>query len=339
MVSALWSGFESFLKMSDNLLRAALFFVVILIGLTAYPRDVRAANVNCAWSASGLDFGNISSTNSAATTVGTISYSCTNAGKATSYELFCLGLNATNPTNPHPFENSTGTPLNFGLYQDPKQSQSWGANAFTGGDPEYLLNLTIGGGQSLSGSVTVYGVVYAGQTPLLPGSYSYSFSAKSAYANQSESTSEPPTKCGSLGLTGSFPFIVFARVAADCSVDASLLDFGSEGNLDHRVYGKASLVVVCTAELPYSIALNYPLYGDKPGPLTRQMTNGKESVLYGTYQDGGFSKPWGQTDGDDTVTGVGTGTRQVYTVFGMVEPQITPSPATYSDTIVVSLTY
>lgn len=114
-------------------------------------------------------------------------------------------------------------------------------------------------------------------------------------------------------------------MAADCGVDASLLDFGSEGILDHRVVGNASLVVTYTAELPYSIALNYPLYGDKPEPLTRQMTNGKESVVYDTYLDGGFSKPWGQTEGDDTVTGVGMGTRQVYTVFGMVEPQITPA--------------
>ena len=325
--------------MIRNVLRAAFFWFVVLFGLTALSGSVQAANVSCAWSASGLDFGNVSSTNSAATTVGTITYSCTNAGKATSYELFCLGLNATNPANPHPFENSTGTPLNFGMYQDAKQSQSWGANAFTGGDPEYLLSLAIAGGQTVSGSVSIYGVIYPGQTPLLPGAYSYMFDAKSAYANQSESRIEPPTKCGSLGLTGSFPFTAFARVTADCSVDASLLDFGSEGTLDHRVYGKASLVVICTAELPYAIALNYPLYGDKPGPLTRQMTSGKESVIYGTYQDGGFSKPWGQTDGDDTVTGVGTGTRQIYTVFGMVEPQTTPSPATYSDTVIVSLTY
>jgi spore coat protein U-like protein len=39
------------------------------------------------------------------------------------------------------------------------------------------------------------------------------------------------------------------------------------------------------------------------------------------------------------LTGTGTGLAQSPTVYGRIAPQATPSPGTYNDTIVVTLTY
>ena len=43
--------------------------------------------------------------------------------------------------------------------------------------------------------------------------------------------------------------------------------------------------------------------------------------------------------GTNTLAGTGTGLAQSATVYGRIPPQATPSPGTYNDTIVVTLTY
>ncbi|EEF26199.1 conserved hypothetical protein [Ricinus communis] len=40
-----------------------------------------------------------------------------------------------------------------------------------------------------------------------------------------------------------------------------------------------------------------------------------------------------------TVAGTGTGNAQLLTIYGRVPPQTTPSSGTYTDTVVVTLTY
>ncbi len=47
----------------------------------------------------------------------------------------------------------------------------------------------------------------------------------------------------------------------------------------------------------------------------------------------------GNTVGTNTVSGTGSGAAQNFTVFGRVPSQTTPPPATYSDTIVTTVTY
>ena len=48
---------------------------------------------------------------------------------------------------------------------------------------------------------------------------------------------------------------------------------------------------------------------------------------------------WGNTVGTDTQAATGTGAAQTYTIYGRIPPQTTPAPATYSDTITVTVTY
>lgn len=63
-------------------------------------------------------------------------------------------------------------------------------------------------------------------------------------------------------------------------------------------------------------------------------------MTYGLYKDAARSQPWGDaTTPGSTVAGAGNGLVQQLTVYGRVPPQTTPSPGTYTDTVVVTLTY
>jgi spore coat protein U-like protein len=62
-------------------------------------------------------------------------------------------------------------------------------------------------------------------------------------------------------------------------------------------------------------------------------------VIYGLYRDSARSLPWGSTVGTNTSSGTGTGSTQTQTVYGRVATQTTPSPGTYSDSVVVTVGY
>lgn len=86
----------------------------------------------------------------------------------------------------------------------------------------------------------------------------------------------------------------------------------------------------------------YRLYGRSEQRHERHVANqpAGAAVVYGLYKDAGRSQPWGDgaTPGS-TVAGTGTGAAKGYTVYGRVPPQTTPTPGTYSDTVVVTVTY
>jgi spore coat protein U-like protein len=69
------------------------------------------------------------------------------------------------------------------------------------------------------------------------------------------------------------------------------------------------------------------------------MTNGANTITYGLYQNAARTIAWGGTIGTNTVAGTGTGLAQLTTVYGRVPGQATPSPGTYTDTIIVTVTY
>ena len=68
--------------------------------------------------------------------------------------------------------------------------------------------------------------------------------------------------------------------------------------------------------------------------------SGANSVTYGLYKDAARSTGWGSSIvSGETVSGTGTGSAQALTVYGRVPPQSTPPPGTYSDVVVVTVTY
>ena len=96
--------------------------------------------------------------------------------------------------------------------------------------------------------------------------------------------------------------------------------------------------VVCTRDAAYTVALNGGVSGASD-PTQRKMTKASEFILYGLYRDGARTLPWGDAQGINTAAGTGSGSTQNHTVYGRVPAQATPSPGTYTDTIVVTVTY
>lgn len=147
-----------------------------------------------------------------------------------------------------------------------------------------------------------------------------------------------PTKA-TFAATTTTTFTSQITIQATCTIiSATNLDFGTQGVLSANVDQSSTLQVQCTDTTPYDIGLNAGT-GTGATVATRKMTSGGATVNYSLYTDAGRTTVWGDTIGTDTVAATGNGASQSYTVFGRVPPQTTPAPATYVDTITVTVTY
>lgn len=134
-------------------------------------------------------------------------------------------------------------------------------------------------------------------------------------------------------------FTVQITIVASCNISsASTLNFGNQGVLSANIDQTSTIQVDCTNTTPYSIGLNAGT-GVGATVAARKMTSGGNTIAYSLYTDVARSTVWGNTIGVDVVSATGNGSAQSYTVYGRVPPQATPAPATYSDTITVTVTY
>ena len=144
------------------------------------------------------------------------------------------------------------------------------------------------------------------------------------------------SEAGVSTATGSFN--VQVAIAATCVVtSATTLDFGTQGVLSANIDQTSTITITCTNTTPYNIGLDKGLNGSSV--TTRQMKAGSELVNYSLFSDAGRTVNWGNTVGTDTVAATGNGSAQPFTVYGRISPQTTPAPATYTDTITVTVTY
>jgi spore coat protein U-like protein len=137
--------------------------------------------------------------------------------------------------------------------------------------------------------------------------------------------------------TGTFTSTI--TLQASCQVvSTNTLNFGTQNILTANVDVQADFSVQCTNTTPYNIGLNA---GSTAGGTiaTRLMTSGAATVQYRMYSDASRTVNWGNTPGTDTVSGTGNGSAQPLTVYGRVPVQATPAPATYNDTVTVTINY
>ncbi len=137
--------------------------------------------------------------------------------------------------------------------------------------------------------------------------------------------------------TGTFTATI--TIQASCQViSTNTLSFGTQGILTANTDALATFAVQCTNTTPYNVGLNA---GSTAGGTvtTRLMTSGSATVSYKMYSDASRTTNWGNTVGTDTVSGTGNGAQQTLTVYGRVPVQTTPAPATYNDTVTVTVTY
>jgi spore coat protein U-like protein len=139
--------------------------------------------------------------------------------------------------------------------------------------------------------------------------------------------------------TATTTFTVQMTILANCAIDsAATLNFGSQGVLSANIDQTSTIQVTCTNTTPYNIGLSAGT-GAGATVATRKMTSGGNTINYSLYRDAARTQVWGTTIGTDTVAATGSGAGQTHTVYGRVPPQGTPAPATYTDTITVTVTY
>ncbi len=225
-----------------------------------------------------------------------------------------------------------GNYLRYEIYSDSSRTARWGS-----WETGYAsAGVTINVPYNSSSSATTYGRVLGAQQTAVPGSYSdtYTNIIIDRYRYNPGST---------LCLTGTATlaasFTITATVISSCTIGASPLNFGSSGVLTTNRDASTTLSVQCSNTLPYTVALDGGTAPVAADPTQRKMKLSARTITYGLYRDSARSLPWGSTTGSTTVSGMGTGLSQNLTVYGRVPAQATPSPGTYSDTIVATVTY
>ncbi len=290
---------------------------------------------SCSFSISSVTFGNVNILGGAAVDVtATLSISCTSLPFANVRICPNIGDGSGGATAGERRMVSGTNILRYQLYQDSARSVVWGSYFWAFSSRPPTINLPMNGAGTGSTSVPIFARVFANQQTVPPGSYLSTFSGAHTdfrYANT------VLLGCDVAYLTNARPtFTVSANVLKNCLVTATDIDFGSRGVLTSNVNATGQLGVRCTAGTPYTVGLNNGLSGSSP--TARRMTKGTEFVTYGLYRDTARTQPWGNVAGS-MPSGTGTGLVQNLTVFGRVPPQSTPSPGTYSDTVVVTVTY
>lgn len=139
--------------------------------------------------------------------------------------------------------------------------------------------------------------------------------------------------------TATTSFQVQLTIQAQCLINsASTLSFGTQGVLSGNVDQTSTIQIQCTDTTPYTIGLDAGT-GAGATVATRKLTGGGSTINYSLYTNSGRTSVWGTTIGSNTVASTGTGAAQSFTVYGRIPAQTTPAPATYTDTITVTVTY
>lgn len=252
--------------------------------------------------------------------------------------------------------NASGDPMSFQLFTNAAYTNIWGLTPGTTPGPlvvdlNYSVPLLTGGSGAVT--VTIYGRIPAGQT-LAAGNYSTNFSGADvrlqyAFNEVLLGTATAPAACtttagvaGNKTATGGFPFTVTATVLPQCSAYVTTdMDFGSNaGAITSNIDRTSTIGLTCLNRTAYNIALDNGLYANGTVRRMRHTTNNAYFIPYELYRESTRTQRWGSTANVDRVTGTGTGSAQVLTVYGRAPPTSGPVAAgSYSDQIKVTITY
>ncbi len=294
---------------------------------------------SCSFGMSDMNFGFVNLTGgSAVDSTATLNITCSNPLLTLGLSIrICPNINAGSGGQSGGIRRMLqgSNVLNYQLYQNSGRTTSWGslAQPALGSPPPIDLALPLLVNNT---SRTVYGRIAANQASAARGPYLSSFAgAETSFTYTSYLLLAPSCSTVTQNPT-QVPFNVTAVVEPTCLVTAQPINFGNHGVLSTAVDATGAISLTCTANLAYSVALNGGLSNSPPA--SRQMVLGGASITYGLYRDTGRTNVWGSAAGQ-IVTGTGTGSPQTLTVYGRVPPQNTPAPGTYSDTVVVTVSY
>jgi spore coat protein U-like protein len=284
----------------------------------------------CSVSMGNMVFGNINTLPGAAVDI-TATMTITCSGGTGSGQRICISIGAGSASDATSRKMTSGAnSARYDLYSDSARTNEWGS--WETGFDSAGVQLDVNKGSTTN--VTVYGRFFAAQQTVPAGSYAATFTANPfiRYANRGSAP------CPTGGLTASTSFSATATVLSSCNVNATTVNFGTAGILSGNTDAKGTLSIQCSPSLPYTVSLDGGTSG-ATDPTQRKMSFSGADVIYGLYRDSARTLPWGSTVGTNTSAGTGTGSTQTQTVYGRVATQTTPSPGTYSDSVVVTVGY
>ncbi len=297
----------------------------------------------CSWSVDNVAFGVADVLGGGAVDVtSTVNIDCS-GGLASLVVRACpnIGAGSGGATSSTRHMSNGSNLLNYQLYQDAARTTVWGSSLWGFADPPPTLTVPLGLLGSGSLTTTLYARLPGGQSTAPALSYLSSFSGVNARLNWTFCLLVICPACSS-SMEGSSDttFTVSATVASNCLVSATTLDFGSTGVLNANVDSTNTISVTCTNGTPWNASLSA---GSGVGGTValRKMTGpGGATIDYTIYRNAGRTEVWGDgTSGTFTLSGTGTGLAQAQTGYGRVPAQSTPAAATYTDTVVVTITY
>ena len=293
----------------------------------------RAFAIACTMTATSLNFGTVDVTSgSPIQSSGTLSLSC--SGSPISTIRMCVDMNggSSYDATSRKMLGSGADTLRYQIYSNASYSVPWGSWSlaiFSGG---YTWDVACSSA-NCTATRAFYGQIPTGQAGTPSGSYSSSLGIYFTYNNNNSKTC-PNSGVGNSTTTTT----VLATVATTCSVVAADINFGSNGVLTSDIDATSSIQVTCNGGTNYQVSLSA---GTAPGATTttRKMTSGADFISYFLYRNSTRTANWGNNLGVDTVSGVGSGSAQALTIYGRVPTQTTPPPSSYSDAIVVTVSF
>jgi spore coat protein U-like protein len=312
--------------------------VRLLVTLALFVLATATAQAqSCSFSISDVNFGNVDFVaGGAVDTTATLQISCSGVPLTGVRVCPSIGAGSGGATAASRQMPGPAGALNYQLYQDAGRTVVWGSYqwGFAATPPTIDVNFDLSGNGSAS--QTIYARLFAGQSTAPAGAYLSAFSAADvqiAYAT-----------LGILGCNALLlpqfahpTFAARATIVNNCLVAAQDIDFGVHGVLATAVDADGGVSVTCTPSAAYAIGLSGG--NADAAPTARKMARGADSITYGLYQDAARGRPWGDSVPANTLAGTGSGLAQTFTVYGRVPAQPTPAPGTYTDRVVVTVTY
>lgn len=317
--------------------RLPILILTLALTICCMAKPATAA-ISCTISMTNVAFGSLNVLpGSAVNTTSTATITCSGATANTTYR-FCTDIGSGADVSSTQRRMASGVNrLNFNLYKDAARTVQWGhyTTSFLGGGSQN--DFTSNGSGNISATITVFASVAGSQNTAIPGAYSESMTGSGTNDLQYGSLASAGS-CPLGASTSQYSFTVSATVISSCNVSATTHDFGSTVAIASNVDATSTITAQCTNTTPYNIGLNAGT-GTGATVAIRKMTSGGATINYSLYTNSARTTVWGNTVGTNTVAGTGSGVAQNVTAFGRAPSQTTPVPATYSDTIVTTVTY
>lgn len=139
---------------------------------------------------------------------------------------------------------------------------------------------------------------------------------------------------------------VTATVSANCTISSAGVSFGAydpvSTNASANLDATGTVTVTCTSGAAAVVALgqgaNANTGSTDAAPLRRMKDSGTNYLSYALYQDSARTTVWGNTTATD-VSHTGTGTATAITIYGRVTSGQNVPAASYSDTVVATVTF